>query len=155
MIASVSGNTGVLIGDLLIGAALVGIVILVCHLLMAFVLRRSEVHRVVETAVELRARTFMERAQAAADAGNYSEAIAMLFSASLASFDEKGVVAYDAARTPWEYERILQIRHSSLTAPFQKLARSFVGIAFAADGATRTDYDEALGAVASIQAAAA
>jgi hypothetical protein len=156
-IGAVSGDTGRLIGDLLFGAAIVGIIVVVCYLLLAFAASRARGPLVSEPdlADARRAPNLIGLAQAAADEGDYARAIAMLFSASLAIFDEKGVVAYDATRTAWEYERLLRARSSDAITPFRQIVRAFVGIAFAAGRATRADYEEARGAVASIQAAAA
>jgi hypothetical protein len=47
-------------------------------------------------------------AQAAAQAGRYREAAGLLFLAVLRALDERGRVAYDAARTPGEYRRLVR-----------------------------------------------
>jgi hypothetical protein len=48
------------------------------------------------------------RAIAAARAGRYREAAALLFAAAVRALDERGRLAYDAARTPGEYRRLVR-----------------------------------------------
>jgi len=155
LIGAASGNTGRLIGDFLTGAAIVGIIFVVCYLALRFAASRTKPlgsEKVSEDS--LGAPSLIGRAQASADQGDYARAIAMLFAASLAIFDEKGIVAYDSTRTAWEYERILQARRSYLFAPFRTVVRSFVRVAFAAGGATQAEYEEVRLAVMSIGTAA-
>jgi hypothetical protein len=47
-------------------------------------------------------------AEAAARAGRYREAAGLLFLSVLRALDERGRVAYDAARTPGEYRRLVR-----------------------------------------------
>ncbi|MBD5633243.1 MAG: hypothetical protein IAI49_02090, partial [Candidatus Eremiobacteraeota bacterium] len=47
-------------------------------------------------------------ARAAAARAEYGAAIAALFNAALAELDERAVVAFDAARTPGEYRRMVR-----------------------------------------------
>jgi len=56
-------------------------------------------------------------AQTAALAGRYREAASLLFLAVLRALDERGRIAYDAARTPGEYRRLVRDpRFDALTA---------------------------------------
>jgi hypothetical protein len=47
-------------------------------------------------------------ARAAAHAGRYREAAGLLFSSVLRALDERGRIAYDPARTPGEYRRLVR-----------------------------------------------
>jgi hypothetical protein len=47
-------------------------------------------------------------ALAAARGGRYREAAALLFRSAVRALDERGRVAYDAARTPGEYRRLVR-----------------------------------------------
>jgi len=52
--------------------------------------------------------TLRAAAQTAALAGRYREAAGLLFLAVLRALDERGRIAYDAARTPGEYRRLVR-----------------------------------------------
>lgn len=57
---------------------------------------------------ERRASALRGAALAAARAGRYREAAALLFGATVRALDEAGRIAYDAARTPGEYRRLVR-----------------------------------------------
>jgi hypothetical protein len=101
------------IGFAVIGAAFVlfggAVYVLVRSLLRARAQRGPAAQRagrddgVAATAVELRA-----AAREAARAGRNRAAAALLFRAAVAALDERGRVAYDPARTPGEYRRLVR-----------------------------------------------
>ncbi len=70
-------------------------------------------------------------AREAAERGDYARAIAALFSAALTALDERSIVAFDGARTPDEYRRIVRRVRVSAAASFDELANHFVYAAYA------------------------
>ena len=83
------------------------------------------------------------RAAEAARAGDYGRAIAALFTAALATLDERALVAYDATRTPGEYRRLVRRARADAAVPFGELSGSFVRAAYAEDVTTQDDYARA------------
>jgi hypothetical protein len=65
-------------------------------------------------------------ARARADRGEFAQAIGLTFGAALRSLDERGIVGYDAARTPGEYRRAVRRAQAPLAEPFDTLARGYV-----------------------------
>lgn len=65
-------------------------------------------------------------ARARASRGEFAQAIGLTFGAALRSLDERGIVGYDAARTPGEYRRAVRRAQAPLAEPFDTLAREYV-----------------------------
>jgi hypothetical protein len=80
---------------------------------------------------------------AAANAGRYGEAIALLFQASLAYFHTAGKVDYDAARTAGEYSRLVRRSVAPASPYFDTLARAFTFVAYADLAPTAREWSAA------------
>lgn len=99
-------------------------------------------------------RTFAEwRAVAAAFAarGEYARAIAALFGAALAGLDERGLVPFDATRTPGEYRRLVRRTQAGASPPFDDLTAGFVHAAYSGVPAARDDFESAERALAQLE----
>lgn len=57
---------------------------------------------------EIRAAELRARSRAAAGERRYRDAVALLFAAAVRDLDERGRLAYDPARTPGEYRRLVR-----------------------------------------------
>ncbi|MBV8594677.1 MAG: DUF4129 domain-containing protein [Candidatus Eremiobacteraeota bacterium] len=84
--------------------------------------------------------TLYERAKAAARAGQYAQAVALLFQASLRMFDGAGKLPYDASLTPGEYRRAVRRSVAAAGDPFDQIAKTFVLAAFAERTITADEY---------------
>jgi len=82
-------------------------------------------------------------AREAAARGDFGRAIAALFAAALAALDDRAVVAFDPARTPGEYRRLVRRSLVVASAPFDALADCFVRAAYAPAAPARTDFEAA------------
>jgi hypothetical protein len=90
-------------------------------------------------------------AAVAAERGEYAKAIALLFHAALAALDEHALVAYDAARTPGEYRRVVRRALARAAGSFDDLASRFERASFSAAPASRGDYEAAARAFVAFQ----
>jgi hypothetical protein len=81
-----------------------------------------------------------ENAKAAARAGRYAQAVALLFQASLRSFDGSGKLPYDASLTPGEYRRAVRQSVAAASDAFDQIAKAFVLAAFAQVPMTEADF---------------
>jgi hypothetical protein len=88
---------------------------------------------------------------AAAERGEYAQAIALLFRAALAALDERALVAYDAARTPGEYRRVVRGALERAACSFDELVSRFERASFSAAPASRGDYEAATRAFVAFQ----
>ena len=85
-------------------------------------------------------------AEAAAQRGEFTAAIAATFSAALYELDRDEIVPFDASRTPGEYRRAVRRAAPSLEAPFAHIASAFVLAVYGdrrADAATWNDVRDA------------
>lgn len=106
--------------------------------------------------VAVQPETLYEQATAAAHAGQYSQAVALLFQASLRAFDTTGRLPYDASLTPGEYRRAVRRTVAAASDPFDQIAKTFVLAAFAQRAITPGDFadaDRAYGALRPLLAA--
>jgi len=148
-------GVGTVIGVVLIGLALVAFVYLVFRLAVAFA--RPAFGRAADGSSERRLENehtradWLALARAAAANGDYAHAIAALFAAALAALDERAVVAFDPARTPGEYRRLVRRQARRASEPFDELTERFVRAAFAGRVAGRDDFDAAARAFASFE----
>ncbi|HLW37791.1 MAG TPA: DUF4129 domain-containing protein [Candidatus Eremiobacteraceae bacterium] len=83
------------------------------------------------------------RGLAAANAGRYAEAIALLFQASLAYFHSAGTLEYDPARTAGEYRRLVRHRIAPASPYFETLATAFTFVAYAQGEPSARDWSAA------------
>ena len=82
----------------------------------------------------------LERAQRAAQAGAYGEAIRALYLAALMRLDREGFISYHPSRTNWEYLRSLD--EGDVRARFASLTTIFDRKHYGGEAATRSDYYE-------------
>jgi len=82
-------------------------------------------------------------ARSSAARGDFVRAIAALWSAALATLDERALVDYDPSRTPGEYRRILRRVRPPAAPPFDALGAGFVRAAYGRRGAQAGDFAEA------------
>lgn len=88
----------------------------------------------------------------AAAAGRYGQAVALLFQASLASFDREGAVTFDASLTPGEYRRAVRGKVAAVSPQFDILAQTFVLAAFAERPISKSDWSAADAAYSHLRA---
>ncbi len=91
--------------------------------------------------------------RAAASAGEYARAVAAFFAAALAALHERDIVAFDAARTPEEYRRLVRRVRAQSAAPFDELAGRFARAAYASEPAHAHDAALAERALAAFEPA--
>jgi len=84
-----------------------------------------------------------ERANAAAAAAQYGQAVALLFQASLRIFDGSGKLPYDPSLTPGEYRRAVRRSIAGASSLFDEIARAFVLAAFAGHPTTHEEFASA------------
>jgi hypothetical protein len=85
----------------------------------------------------------------------YAGAIAALFGAALAELDARGLVAFDATRTPGEYRRLVRRARAQASVPFDDLAERFVRALYAPERPQPADYEAAERALAALEPALA
>jgi len=94
---------------------------------------------------------------AAAERGQYPQAIALLFQSCLLNLDRSGSVAYDQARTAGQYTAAVRSAVPARAPAFDTLARAFSTASYARRPVGRADWSEALAAyeaLAAVQTAA-
>jgi hypothetical protein len=92
-----------------------------------------------------------QRCLAAAAAGQYAQAIALLFQASLAAFDRAGKLEFDASRTAGEYRRAVRGTLLPASPYFDTIAHAFVLAAFSEKPVSQNDWSAADAAYHSLQ----
>ncbi len=150
-----SKGIGTVFGFVLIGLALAGLAFVIVRLAMAFLPRLSNVKGSDATLLDapVSQEDWRKRARDAAARGDYRGAIGALFAAALALLDDRAVVAYDAARTPGEYRRLVRRARDAAAAPFDVLADRFVRATYAERAPEREDFDAAEGALEALEPA--
>ena len=120
------------IGDVLIALAAVVLLVVAWRLLSELTFERLSFTR--STALEsdrARAQELYERACAFALDGNYTMAARLLFSATVAGLDVRGIVRDDRSSTVGELRTALDSREPALVAAFNDVASAFVAGAYA------------------------
>ncbi len=145
-------------GFVLVALALCGLGYVVFRLLLAFVnapnaKRAMRPGAATSLDAERSARDWRALARAAAARGDFAQAIAALFGAALAELDEQTLVAYDAARTPGEYRRLVRRARARAEAPFDELTERFVRALYAPEAPERAEYEAAERALAALEPA--
>jgi Domain of unknown function (DUF4129) len=142
------------VGVVLALAAVLALVFVLVRLALALVAPGKSVPRSFIGKPLAQRRTFAEwRAAAAALAarGDYARAIAALFGAALAGLDERGLVPFDATRTPGEYRRLVRRTQAGAGPPFDDLTAGFVRAAYSGVPAVRVDFEDAERALAHLE----
>lgn len=154
--APVFGNIAAFV---LIAAAAIALAFLIFRVTMLLLARRAlaNASAVDGTPLEARAGTAetYDAACAAARAGSYGSAIALLFQAALFALDKSGSVPYDSARTAGEYRRAVRRTVAGMSGPFDILVRAFTDVAYAQSPAGEADWRAAAAAYDSISLTAA
>ncbi len=152
-----SSKAGTVIGVVLT----IGALLALAYVVFRFAVALARGPRAAQTSPRIRplqARLSAAEARAAAAAaaarGDYARAIAALFAAALAELDERAVVAFDAARTPGEYRRLVRGARARAAAPFDELSERFVRAAFGDVPVGRSDFEAAERALAAFEPAA-
>lgn len=148
-----SQGVGTVIGTALIVIALGALAFLLFRLTLAFVrpaLRRGAGSSHALDAARTR-EDWLAIAREAAARGEFGRAIAALFAAALAALDDRAVVAFDPARTPGEYRRMVRRSLGVASASFDALAECFVRAAYAPEVAVRSDFEAASRAFADFE----
>jgi hypothetical protein len=147
-------GAGTVTGFILVAAALLGLAFVAFRFALALAAgpasagRRSGPGRALEFARG--ASEWRALARAFAGQGEYARAIAALFSAALAELDERAVVAFDAARTPGEYRRLVRRARAAAATPFDELSERFNRALYAADPPAAAEYAAAERALAAL-----
>ncbi len=136
---------------ILLLAALAAYLVYVFVAIVAGRPRRSQVNEGTELAPPLDPEALYDRGLAAAAQGRYAMAIALLFQASLAAFDRRGVLAYDSSLTPGEYRRAVRRTIFAASPAFDTLAQRFVLAAFAEQPVSQSDWTTAQAAYQSLR----
>ncbi len=92
-------------------------------------------------------------AREAAARGDYARAIAALWSAALVLLDDRNLVAFDPARTPGEYRRLVSRTLLRAGAPFEQLGERFVVATYSPVPPGETDFEVAERALAEFEPA--
>jgi hypothetical protein len=143
-----SQGFGTWVGLGLIAIAIAGLAFVIFRLVLAFVRPRRD--RLQAADGDLRALAderssveWLALAREAAARGDYARAIAALFAGALAALDERAVVAFDPARTPGEYRRLVRRSREAASAAFDDLCERFVRAAYAEAPPGRADFEAA------------
>ncbi len=99
------------------------------------------------------AAAWRDLARAAATRGDFARAIAALWMAALVRFDETAIVAFDEARTPGDYRRLVRRSLAAAGAPFDALARRYVLAKYARTDSGPDDFATAEHDLDAIEAA--
>ena len=126
------GATGAtIIGDLLIGAAVVLVAFVAARLMMT--LQAEQTAHVEATHLgAMRSASVLARAAAdAAAGGDYARAIRFLFAAAVTLLDLRGVVRDEASATVNDLRRALHERYERADVPFVTISRAYTTAAYA------------------------
>ena len=141
-----SKGVGTVVGIVLIVAALCLLGFLIFRLAIAFAPRAAlerEADGLRALGEERTRADWLALARDAAARGDYASAIAALFAAALAALDERALVAFDPARTPGEYRRLVRRERAAAAPAFDELANRFIYAAYAPDAPLRSDFEAA------------
>lgn len=151
-------GVGTAAGVALVVLALLAVGFVVVRLALAFALRPLSGVAGASTplaSAALGASDFRAVARVAAARGDYARAIAALWSAALAVLDERALVAFDPARTPGEYRRLVRRTRAAAAPSFDTLSERFVYATYAAALPSAGDFAAAERALAAFEPAIA
>ncbi len=142
--ASQSRGVGTLIGIVLIVLSLAALVFVVARLALAFgrdVTPKRRDATVVRglAAGERSSRAWRDAAREAARRGDWAGSIAALFAAARRVLDERDAIAFDAARTPGEYARLVRREAIPAANEFAALTGAFERARYAGTPPTAAD----------------
>jgi hypothetical protein len=141
-----SSKLGTALGYALIGAAFIGLVVLIVQLLRGYydgVPARAAGPRGEGVEDERGYAEWRALAAAAAERGDYARAIRALFNAALAGLHERALVPFDPARTPGEYRRLVRAARAAAAPAFDALTERFVYASYAPVVTGRSEYEAA------------
>ncbi|MEO6990269.1 MAG: DUF4129 domain-containing protein [Candidatus Baltobacteraceae bacterium] len=143
------------LGIVLLIAAGLGIAVLAYRVIASWANAGPRAARTQRVPLDARGSAADMRAAAAevAQRGEYAHAVGLLFRAALLGLDAAGAVAFDAARTPGEYRRLVRARAGEAAAPFDELSARFVHASFAARAPSRREFEAARLALTRLDAA--
>lgn len=144
-----------LIGDIVLFAAACLVIYFVVRLLRSIVRDAPAQQQFAARTIERKtaAREWYERAMAAAAQGRYGAAVVLLFRATLAILDLRGVVHDDPSRTVNESRAELLRSAPQFAAGFNAVARTFTAALYAEDPVSNAQWEEARGAYDALHAA--
>lgn len=125
-----SKGASIAIGDVLIAVVALGLVAVIV-ILLRNAMRAQEAAGDAPASPRAAAEEFLTRSLHAANSGDFSSAVVLLFLASLRLLDVRGVVADDPSFTVNECRREVRRRASAASAPFDVLARAFTAALYA------------------------
>ncbi len=146
----VAPGVSVLFGDLLVAAAAILVIAVLVRLLSLYARERSDAAAAVPIAGRLTARTLYQQSVTAEANGRYALAVTLLFRASLAALDVRGVVHDDPSFTVNECRRQIGRGEQQFIAPFDALARIFSDVLYADTPVSRESWLEARRAYAQL-----
>lgn len=140
----IGAKASVAIGDVLLVAIIVLVLIVAVRLLLGMVRESgASAQGVRELQPRADARALHAAAQEAAARNDYAHAIALLLRAALATLDARGVLRDDPARTVNECRRDVHANVPHLSAPFDSIARAFTAAVYAEDRVTAEQWTQA------------
>jgi hypothetical protein len=150
----VNGRVSIALGDVLIGAAILVLFVFGVRLLLGIVREDRAVTGVQAQALPAHADAteLHAAAQRAARDGAYASAIALLFRATLAVLDVRGVLRDDPARTVNECRADVRAKARLFSVAFDRIARAFTAAVYAEDRVTQHQWIDAQEAYAALAA---
>jgi hypothetical protein len=149
-----SAKLGSVFGYALIAAAFIALAVLIAQLLRAYYDRAPVRSGPASTQALDERRSYddwRELAAACAQRGDYARAIRALFNAALAGLHERALVAFDPARTPGEYRRLVRAAKAAAAPAFDALTERFVYASYAPVVTGRSEYEAAARAFALLE----
>lgn len=135
---------GVAIGDLLVVALVLLVVIVGVRLLMTITPDHAGARGIAVTALSSQAGAaeLFEAAQRAAASGAYAAAIALAFRAALAALDARGALRDDPSRTVNQCRRDVHARAPRFAQAFDVIARAFTAAVYAEDRVSEIQWND-------------
>lgn len=144
---------GLIIGYGIVAAAIAGLAFVGYRIARRLTSRRDVAVAGLGEALPLAANAdeLYARAQDEARSGNAAPAVALLYQAALVLLDRVDRIAYDPARTPGEYRRVVRRKAQAIADAFDALARLFIAVAFGRASAGAAEWDRADAAYSGIR----
>jgi hypothetical protein len=136
-------NGAYVVGDILIAAVAVLLIVVALRLLATLVIDRRSAARAARLDDEPDASALYAAACALARSGDYGRASVALFAAAIAVLSTRDLIRDDRSATVGELRRTLQTDRTALLAPFDDVAASFVLGAYAERPVSWQDWERA------------